>query len=65
MARLRKVIFMAAVSHKKVAEILAEVMVSVDKCEPGEVKEKIWSWLEQMPENLEDLVMDKLGYPKI
>jgi len=56
---------MAAVSHKKVAEILAEVMVSVDECEPGKVKEKIWSWLEEMPENLEDLVMDKLGYPKM
>lgn len=65
MARIRKVTTVPAVSHKKVAEILAEVMISIDECPPVEVKEKIWSWLEEMPENLEDMVMDKLGYPKI
>lgn len=55
---------MGALSQKKVAFILAEVMKSVDECPPVEVKEKIWAWLEEMPENLEDLVMDNLGYPK-
>ena len=56
---------MAAVSHKKVAELLVDVMVSLDECPAVEVKEKIWAWLEEMPEKLEDMVMDGLGYPQI
>ena len=55
---------MAGISYNAVSDILSDILLSVDVKSSDEIKEKIWFWLEEQPEKLEDKVFDKLHYPK-